>query len=84
MYGTMVVEGALFLIGAAVYARVTRPIDRIGRWSFGALVALLAVLYVANAYGPPPTNISAVAWGALAGWLLPLFGWWIDRHRTAT
>ena len=84
MYGTMVVEGALFLIGAAVYARVTRPIDRIGTWSFGALVALLAVLYVANAYGPPPTNVSAVAWGALAGWLLPLFGWWIDRHRTAT
>jgi membrane-bound metal-dependent hydrolase YbcI (DUF457 family) len=81
MSGTMVVEAAIFVIGLAVYARVTRAADRTGRWTLWAFVALLAVLYVANASSAPPPSSSAVAWGALAGWLIPLFGWWVDRHR---
>jgi hypothetical protein len=28
--------------------------------------------------------LTEVVWGALAGWLLPLFAWWVDRHRRAT
>ena len=78
---TMIVEAVLFAVGLIVYARVTRPVDRLGRLAFLGLVALLAVLYLGNAYGPPPTSVDAVAWGALGGWLVPLFGWWVDRHR---
>ena len=81
MSATMVVEALLFVAGLAVYARVTRAADRTGRWALWGFVALLAMMYVANAYGSPPPNASAVAWGALAGWLVPLFGWWVDRHR---
>jgi hypothetical protein len=83
MYGTMLVEAVMFVAGLAAYARVTRAIDRAGRWALGAFVALLALLYVANAYSAPPPSVSAVAWGALAGWIIPLFGWWLDRHRAA-
>ena len=43
----------------------------------------LAVLYFGNAYGPPPPSVSTVAWGTLGSWLIPLYGWWIDRHRAA-
>ena len=83
MSGTMVVEAVIFVVGLAMYARATRPTDRTGRWALVGFVAFLAVLYVANAYGPPPTSASAIAWGALGGWLVPLFGWWVDRHRAA-
>lgn len=82
--GTMIVEAIMFAAGVAVYAGATRAIDRRGRYGFWGLVAFLAVLYFANVYGPPPPNVNAVAWGALAGWLIPAFGWWVDRHRTAS
>ena len=81
MYGTMVVEAAMFIVGLVVYARVTREVDRTGRWTFWAFAALLAVFFVANAYSSPPSSESAIAWAALAGWLIPIFGWWVDRHR---
>lgn len=80
--GTMILEALVFAAGVAMYAGRTRPRDRTGRFAFLALVAFLVVLYVGNAFGPPPPDVNAVAWGALAGWLLPLFGWWVDRHRT--
>jgi hypothetical protein len=81
MCGTMVVEGMMFALGVTVYTRVTRATDRTGRLASWGFVVLLAVLYVANAYGPPPGNVTAIAWGTLASWLIPLFGWWLDRHR---
>ena len=84
MYGTMVVEALIFVVGVVVYAGVTRATDRTGRWSLVGFVALLAVLYFANAYGSPPPSVSAVAWVTLAAWLIPLFGWWVDRHRAVS
>ena len=83
MYGTMVVEAVMFVVGLAVYTRVTRATDRTGRWALWGFAALLAVFFVANVYSPPPPSVSALAWGGLVGWLIPLFGWWVDRHRTA-
>ena len=84
MSGTILVEAVLFAVGIAVYTRTTRATDRAGRWGLWAFVALLAVLYAASVYSPPPASVSGLAWAALAGWLIPLFGWWVDRHRAAT
>jgi membrane-bound metal-dependent hydrolase YbcI (DUF457 family) len=78
---TLVVEALLFVAGVLVYAQSTRPVDRVGRFGFWALVTFLVLLYVANATGSPPPNVRALAWTALAGWLLPLWAWWVDRHR---
>jgi hypothetical protein len=33
--------------------------------------------------GPPPPSASAVAATALALWLIPPIGFWIERHRVA-
>jgi len=82
MDATMIVEAVVFAVGLVMYARSTRPVDRTGRLALWGFVSLLAVLYFANAYGPPPTSVDGVAWGALGGWLIPVFGWWVDRHRT--
>ena len=78
---TLLVEGVLFAAGVAVYARATRALDRVGRWSFVAFVAFLVMAYLANLFGPAPDNTAQVAWSAQGIWLLIAWAWWIDRHR---
>lgn len=81
---TLVTEGALFVIGIAIYLRATRPVDRTGRYSFWGLMVFLAGIYAANILGPPPPDDPVVIAGAgLAIWLLIFWGYWIDRHRAA-
>ena len=74
--GTIVIEVLLFAIGVAIYMRAKRP--SVAFWS---LIAFLVIAYVANIVGPPPPNVRALAIGALAGYLLPLWGLWADRKR---
>jgi hypothetical protein len=81
--GTLIIEGLIFLIGIAIYLRTTRAKDRLGTWSFWVLVVLLVGLYLGAAFGAPPPSENALAWTALSGWLFPVWGWWIDRHRRA-
>src|SRR5512143_1230144 len=79
---TAVVEGIIFVIGVAIYARSTQPRDRAGRYGLWALAAFLVVLYVVSLISPPPPNVTALAWAALIGWPLTLWPWWVNRHRT--
>jgi hypothetical protein len=72
--GTVLVEGALFAIGIALY----RPTRRL--W---VLVAFLIVIYLANLFGPPPPTWRAVSYAALAAWIFVPWAWWIDRPRQA-
>lgn len=79
---TIVVEGMIFVPGVALYARSTRARDRVGLWSFWGLVVALIFFYVMNILGPPPPNEEALGWFALATWIFPVWGYWIDRHRS--
>jgi hypothetical protein len=74
-------EALMYVAGIALYLRVTRPRDRIGRFSLAAFVLLLPTLYAVS-FGPPPSP-RAIAWGGLSGWLIPLWAGWFDRHRDA-
>lgn len=78
---TIVLELIMFAAGVAVYRNTTRARDRIGRFGLWALVAFLVALYFASAFSPPPPTVNALAWGALIGWPLTLWPWWVDRHR---
>lgn len=78
---TLATESAMFIIGAALYASVTRARDGIGRVGLWTLMALLVAIYVAAIYGPPPPNAEAVAMAGHLTWLLVLFAYWVDRHR---
>jgi hypothetical protein len=80
---TVLVETLLFAAGVGVYARTTKPRDRIGSIALGALVGFLAIVSAANALGPPPPGPMAVAWTAQAMWLIVAWGYWVDRHREA-
>jgi membrane-bound metal-dependent hydrolase YbcI (DUF457 family) len=79
--GTLAVEGALYAAGLTLYLRSTRARDAAGRWILAALVLFLLVMYLFAAFGQPPPNVTVLAWGSLALWLVPAWGWWIDRHR---
>lgn len=79
---TLVLELVMFAVGATLYLRGTSPIDRIGRIATWMLLAVLVLIEVANLMGPPPPSPRAVAYAALGLWLLVLWAWWADRHRT--
>ena len=80
---TLAVEGVLFAAGVAVYARRTRALDRIGSGAFVAFTLVLALLYLAAAFGPPPPDVNALAATMLGGALLFVWAAWFDRHRAA-
>lgn len=79
---TLAVELPLFAIGVWLYLRTTRPRDRIGTWGLGGLIGLLAVIYAGNLFGPPPPNVTAIAWVGQLQWLLVLWAYWVDAHRS--
>jgi membrane-bound metal-dependent hydrolase YbcI (DUF457 family) len=79
---TIVIESLLFVAGVAVYLRATQARDLVGRVAFWALVVLLAVAYAQSSTGTPPPNVTAVVWtGIIVTVVMPLWLWWIDRHR---
>lgn len=79
--GTLVVELGLLLVGVAIYRSITSPRDRIGAWGTYGLALLLVVIYLAMSLGPPPTDPTAVAYSALALWIVVPLAYWIDAHR---
>lgn len=79
--GTLVLEIGLFALGILIYLRTTRARDGIGRWALVALVVFLGAVYASNLLGPPPPDVTAIAWVGHAQWLLVAWGYWIDRHR---
>jgi hypothetical protein len=82
LHATIAVESVLYAVGIWIYLRSTRARDAIGRWAFAALAAFLAVIYVANLFGPPPPSTFAIAVTVLLGaGILTAWAWWADRHR---
>jgi hypothetical protein len=79
--GTVIVEGAIFILGVVLYLKVTRARDRIGQWALWSLVLLLAGSYAANITGPPPPSPQFLAWFGLGAWLFVPWGYWTDHHR---
>ena len=81
--GTLIVEGAIFVVGVRFYLAGSLARDRIGHWALHALLAFLVLAYVGVAFGPPPPSVPAIAWTGIAGGLVTVaLGYWIDRHRT--
>ncbi len=78
---TLVAEFGLLAAGVVLYLRPTMARDAVGRYAFWGFVVLLAAIYLAATFGPPPPDVTTLAVTGLAGWLLVLWGYWIDRHR---
>jgi membrane-bound metal-dependent hydrolase YbcI (DUF457 family) len=78
---TLAVEFALFAGGIWLYLSATRARDRVGTWALAVFVLLLAVLYLAAVFGPPPPSVQVLAMSGILGWLFVVWAYWIDRHR---
>ncbi len=50
---TNIIELTIFLAGVSVYTRMTRPLDRIGRFGWWIYAVVLVLVYFASG-GPPP------------------------------
>jgi hypothetical protein len=79
---TLTVEFLIFGAGLALYLRTTSARDRVGSIGLWSLVAFMLIVYLASSFGPPPPSAAAVAWSAQAMWLLVVWGYWVDNHRT--
>ena len=80
---TILVEGGLFAAGVYIYVRSTRAKDKTGMYAFWSFILFLLLAWVGNMIGGAPPSVSAIAWGAQATWLLVLWAYWLDRHRSA-
>ena len=80
---TFIVEFGLLALGVWLYTRYTAAKNRTGTWALWGLVVFLAVIQLANMFGPPPPGVDAIAWAGHAMWLLVLWGYWVDRNRVA-
>ena len=79
---TVVVEAGLFIAALVIYMRTTKATDRTGRFALWGLIGFLVLAYVTSSTSPPPPETTPVAIGGFAQWLLILWAYWIDRHRT--
>jgi membrane-bound metal-dependent hydrolase YbcI (DUF457 family) len=80
---TLAIELPLFASGVWLYTRATTPRDAIGRWGLAGLVAFLLVVYASNIFGSPPPSATIIAWVGQAQWLLVIWAYWLDKHRSA-
>ena len=78
---TLAVELPIFAIGVRLYLRATEPSNVVGKWALWVLITFLVGTYLANLFGPPPPNVTTLAWVGQGQWLLVAWVYWIDRHR---
>lgn len=80
-YVTLAVEAIMFIVGADFYLSVTKAKNTSGKIVIWVLILLLGLTHLANIFGPPPTNVNAIAWGAQLQWVFVLLAYWADRNR---
>ncbi len=81
MLVAVIIESLIFIAGLLMYLRATKTKNKAGVYGFWSLIALLAIVYFANLFGPPPTNIMAIAWAGEAQWLFIIWAYWADHNR---
>jgi LexA-binding, inner membrane-associated putative hydrolase len=78
---SLIVELLLFAAGLYIFLKTTRAKNKTGVYSFWALIVFLTIIYLSNAFGPPPPSVEAIAWAGQLQWLIVLWAWWADRNR---
>ena len=79
---TLIIEFSILLIGILLYYYTTKPSDWWGCTGFWAMTAFIILIYIGNIFGPPPPNSTLFAWVGQAQWLIVVWGYWIEKHRT--
>ena len=77
---TLIVEAAMLLGGVAIYARVTRGRDGVGRVGLWVLVGFTLVMHFVGYLGPPPP-VEQIPFSAVFMALPLAAAHFVDRHR---
>ena len=78
---TLIVESIMFGAGVWIYLTFTRARNKVGSIGMWAYAAFYVVAYVANALGPPPPSVNAIAITCLVGSLTAFWAHWADKNR---
>lgn len=78
---TLALEFLFFGVGLFLYARSTRPTNKLGRYLIWLWGAVLVGSWVSTITGEPPSE-SAIAWLSLSLWLLVAWAGWADANRS--
>jgi hypothetical protein len=76
---TIILELAILFVGLYLYLHSVNFANRSGKYILGGLIVFLVVLYLANVFGPPPTNVKLIAYAGNASWLMVFWAMWIDK-----
>jgi len=79
----IIVEGAIFLLGVYLYVTTTSPKNRWGKYGLAFLVIFFIVIQVGNFMGPPPPDVTAIAWAGQLQWIFVILAFFVDKHRSA-
>lgn len=82
LYGTMILELALFGVGVYYYTSVTKARNKTGQYAFWSLIVFLVLIYFSNLFGPPPPpDVNMIGMVGLSQWILVFWAYWIDYNR---
>ena len=76
---TILIEGAIFVLGVALYINTKRKQGQKVNARFWSLIVFLIIIHIMNFIGPPPPSIAAIAWAGHLQWLFIPWAWWADR-----
>jgi hypothetical protein len=79
---TLMLEGLIFFGGIYLYLRSTTAKNRTGSLALWALIVFFILIQLMNLFGPPPPDVSSIAWAGHLQWLFVIWAWWVDRNRT--
>lgn len=79
---TLLVEGGFWMVAVVMYARVTRPKNRLGVFAFWSAVILLTLVWYGNLNaGMDPDPVVGGIGGLISFSLVTAWAFWIDRLR---
>jgi hypothetical protein len=81
VYGTIIIEVGIFLLGVYLYSKTTEPKNKTGSISLWILIIFLLLVYFMNIFGPPPNSIDSIGYVGLSQFILIAWGYWIDKNR---
>lgn len=80
--GTLIVEGAMWIAGLAIYLRGHRS-NAVGLLALSSFVIVCTALWASGPWSPPPPTERALGWLALVGWIMVPWAAFADRRWIA-
>jgi hypothetical protein len=80
---TLIIEGATWIAGIALYLRVPARRTAGARIAFWSLVAVCTVMWATGPWSPLPPSERALGWFSLIGWLIVPWAALADRQGAA-